>query len=123
MLFSGYICKERFEKCRRNFSVYIKKLLIRALTKSPGVSTSGLSYLCYTRYLSDTPVFYDFPVLVIATLTHTADQHIHLFAHITTRQLDARYRHAFQTNRVATGIANEVNMVIVMLSSRTVLIT
>jgi hypothetical protein len=46
MLFSGYICNEPPEKVQAGKpTFYIKKLLIRALTKSPGVSTSGLSFL------------------------------------------------------------------------------
>jgi hypothetical protein len=45
MLFSGYICNEPPKKVQVGRPIfYIKKLLIRALTKSPGVSTSGLSF-------------------------------------------------------------------------------
>ena len=64
MLFCGYICNKRFEKCERQVAQLsqnlksckaatavsdIKKLLIRALTKSPGVSTSGLSFFCISE--------------------------------------------------------------------------
>jgi len=44
MLLNGYICNALKEKRSDGKpSVFIKELLIRALTKSPGVSTSGLS--------------------------------------------------------------------------------
>jgi hypothetical protein len=44
MLLNGYICKAFTITSPGGWpSVFIKELLIRALTKSPGVSTSGLS--------------------------------------------------------------------------------
>jgi hypothetical protein len=57
---------------------------------------------------------------LITTLAHTADQHLYLLAHISTRQLDRRNRNSFETNSVATCIAYKVNMIVMMLSTGTV---
>jgi len=76
MLFSGYICNKRFEKCGCEALFYIKKLLIRALTKSPGVSTSGLSFLNRTHWF--VMEFVDFFILLVTTLTDATDQHFNL---------------------------------------------
>jgi len=64
-----------FKKCNH----YIKKLLIRALTKSPGVSTSGLCFY------GNPERRYAHSGSLVAALADAADQHIHLHAHITAR--------------------------------------
>ena len=89
--------------------MYIKKLLIRALTKSPGVSTSGLSFLYKAIAFS-----------LIATSAHSADEHFHLFGYISTGELDGRHGHAFKTNSRAACVANKVNVIIMVLSTGTV---
>jgi hypothetical protein len=48
-----------------NLSVFIKELLIRALTKSPGVSTSGLSFLWVTAVIH-TLQFLQIPLTTIS---------------------------------------------------------
>ena len=139
----------------------IKKLLIRALTKSPGVSTSGLSFsgaglrpapvrtlkyftglrpapartLKYFTGLRPAPArtLKYFTGLrpararcaqtlmsLVATLTHAAYQHFHLLRHISSGKFDGRNGDIFKTYRSTACVANEVNMIVMMLSTRTI---
>jgi len=127
--------------------VFIKKLLIRALTKSPGVSTSGLSFsgaglrpapvrtlkyftglrpapartLKYFTGLRPAPARCAQTLMsLVATLTHAAYQHFHLLRHISSGKFDGRNGDIFKTYRSTACVANEVNMIVMMLSTRTI---
>ena len=71
-------------------------LLIRALTKSPGVFTSGL--------------------FLAAGFANTIHHHVDLFHGIAFGQLNFRNGYFIETNGFTTGIAFEVDMVIMMVS-------
>jgi len=96
MLFSGYICATSVLKFAGVLNTFqIKKLLIRALTKSPGVSTSGLSFLVTT-----------------ATLADAADKHFYLLGTIPPGKFYRRNDHIFQAGGVAATVTNKMNMII-----------
>ena len=120
MLFSGYICNDTLSnKCFVGNHVCIKKLLIRALTKSPGVSTSGLSF--FGAGLRPARASHALTLMsVIATLTHAAYHHFHLLGYISSRKVDGWDSDAFKTYRSTAYVANKVNVVVMVLSTGTV---
>jgi hypothetical protein len=56
----------------------------------------------------------------VATLTHTAYQHFNLLGYISTREFDGWDSDSFKTYRSTAYVADEVNVVVVVLSTGTV---
>jgi hypothetical protein len=59
----------------------------------------------------------------ITALTDAADQHLYLLCNESPGQLDGWYIHLFQTYRIAAGIADEVYMVVLMMTAGTIVFT
>ena len=112
MLFSGYICLSDLKNVGGRRRLNIKKLLIRALTKSPGVSTSGLSFFAGLSLLDSCAA-----ALMVATLTHSADQHFDLLGHISSGKFDGWDGDVFQAYRSTACVTNKVNVIVMVLST------
>jgi hypothetical protein len=57
---------------------------------------------------------------LITVLTDPTDQHLHLFGHITPWEPDLGHGHVLEAGRIATAIADEMNVVVAMLAPRTI---
>ena len=116
MLFSGYICNERYLK---NVNLH-KEATNQSLNQKSRCFYIGAFFLSRTKSGSCT-VCTDFDakagLLVIATLTHTAYQHFHLLGYISSRKLDGWNSDAFKTYRSTAHVADKVNVVVVVLST------
>ncbi len=59
-------------------------------------------------------------ILMVATLAHAADQHLHLFDHIPPWKFDRRDSYIFKAYRSAACVTNKVNVIIMVLPTGTV---
>lgn len=62
-------------------------------------------------------------VLLVAGFAYAAYEHFDLFGDEATRELDGRNSDLFEAHGAATLIANEVNVVVSVLSTKTVVFT
>ena len=57
---------------------------------------------------------------MIAALTDTADEHFHLLRHISPRELDGGHDDIFETDRSAAACTNEMDMIITVAPTGTI---
>ena len=111
MLFSGYICNERFKRSSGASRLRYKEATNQSLNQKSRCFYIGAFVFSAGFSIS----------MRRAAFTHATHEHFHLLYDITSRQLDVWNDNIFQAYGVAAVVANEVNMIIPVFSTGTIL--